>query len=169
MNRTKINMLTTAAGLVFLGLTANIPAAESAGRAYLGFDAGLGLQQDLTFRDDAGNRAKASFNPGLRFDLAGGFQFNEAWGLEFQTGLIYNSVDNLSGAFLPDVGSSMDVMEIPLMVNVRYHLPLHGPFSAYVGAGVGGVETLFWLSTPGFSSEKSDLTFGYQGIVGVKY
>jgi opacity protein-like surface antigen len=61
----------------------------------------------------------------------------------------------------------LDLFQVPTMANAIYTLPLYGPISAYVGAGLGGVYTELWNGFLGGS--KDSFSFGYQGILGVKY
>ena len=137
------------------------------GRLYLGADAGLALQQDVTIKDSGG--AKISFDPGARFDVAVGYHFTDAWAAEFQAGVIYNSIDKIAGISLDSQGLSANLYEIPLMANLTYTLPVGERFSAYLGAGVGGVVGVFHGEGGGESTDHTDLTFGYQGILGLKY
>ncbi len=137
------------------------------GQLYLGADAGLALQQDVTIKDSGGS--KISFDPGTRVDVAVGYHFTDAWAAEFQTGVVYNSIDKIAGISLDSQGLSASLYEIPLMANVTYTLPVRERFSAYLGAGVGGVVGLFHGESPGETTDHTDFTFGYQGIAGIKY
>ena len=137
------------------------------GRLYLGADAGLALQQEVTIKDSGG--AKISFDPGARFDVAVGYHFTDAWAAEFQTGVIYNSIDKIAGISLDSQGLSANLYQIPLMANLSYTLPVRERVSAYLGAGVGGVVGVFHGEGGGESTDHTDLTFGYQGILGLKY
>ena len=142
---------------------------HSANKLYFGADAGLALQQDVTVKDTGG--AKISFDPGLRLDVAVGYHFTEALAAEFQTGVIYNSIDKYGGVSLSSVGVSSDLYQIPLMANVIYKLPVGRTVTAYLGAGVGGVYSDFYTDVYGYGVgiHTTDFTFGYQGIAGVKY
>ncbi len=148
-----------AGGLMCLASTA--PAQNLAGRWYLGLDAGLALQQDITLDN---GKARLSFDPGLRLDLSGGVHLSQSWRAEIELGLTYNPSRSVSGES-PRSGAP-DYFQVPIMANVLYSLPLRGPISVYVGAGVGGVSTM--LSKDFLGSEEG-FAFGYQGIVGVKY
>lgn len=52
-------------------------------------------------------RTKASFKPGVRFDLAGGCQINDSWAAEAEVGLIYNPVDISNSAASASPGSEL--------------------------------------------------------------
>ncbi len=66
-------------------------------------------------------------------------------------------------------GDRLEFAQIPLLLNVVYKLPFHGPLTAYVGAGLGGVVDAYYAESEGFSSYTSDVTFGYQVMAGAKY
>jgi opacity protein-like surface antigen len=166
MNTTRIKILTSA--LVLAGSTSTLHAEDLGGKTYLGFDAGLALQQNITLRNGDGDRTRATFEPGFRFDVTLGSHLSDSWSLEGEIGLIYNSFDK--GIIGGDSVSSSSLFEIPLMVNGLYKLPLHGPVTAFVGAGIGGVYSVFSGGPFGaFGLPATDLSFGYQGTAGVKY
>lgn len=137
------------------------------GKMYLGFDAGVALQQDITITDTIGDSDKASFDPGARLDMMVGYQFTRNWAAEFEMGLIANDV---SHSYV--LGTDYDrvtYLQLPMLVNGIYTLPLNKSksCSVYFGAGVGGVFSKYtneWGGeTPG------DSAFAYQGLAGFKW
>ncbi len=164
-NITQKRLFTATAAVALFGTAWNIHAQEPAGKAYMRLDAGVALQQDLTIKDSGG--AKISYDTGFRFDVIGGGRFNESWSAEVEVGLIHNSVKTIGGVPLSSTGDSLDHYQIPMMVNVVYKLPFRGRFSAQVRAGIGGVYSLFWGGN--IFNSSTDLTFGYQGMLGVNY
>ena len=139
----------------------NLPAEVIPGTWYLGLDAGLALQQDITL-EHAG-QTKLSFDPGVRLDLGGGVYLSQSWKAEVELGFIYNSGGE-TGRASGDGGP--DYYQVPVMANIIYTLPLKGRVSAYAGAGVGGVSAVLWNH---FLDAEGSFTFGYQGILGAKY
>jgi opacity protein-like surface antigen len=135
------------------------------GKWYLGFDAGVALQQDITLSDSVGDSDTVTFDPGATLDCEMGYNFTSNWAAELEIGLIANPVA-LSSALGTDF-MSVDYTELPVMVNVIYTRPLGHHFSAYVGGGLGGVfsdySNEFGGTTP------SDSVFAFQGMAGVKY
>ncbi len=135
------------------------------GKLYLGFDAGVAWQQDITISDSVGDSDRVTFDPGARLDCELGYNFTKNWAAELEVGLIINQVAH-SYALGTDF-MSVDFTELPVMVNVIYTRPLGHHFSAYVGGGVGGVfsdySNEFGGTTP------SDSVFAFQGTAGVKY
>jgi opacity protein-like surface antigen len=161
MNTLRTKILFAGVAGVLICMASNLLAQDVPGGWYLGVDTGLALQQELTIEDTSQASwfhdplpQKASFGPGIRLDVSGGVHLSESWKTEVEVGFIYNP------------GSSLDYFQVPMIANVIYTLPLHGPISAYVGAGAGGVAGVLWSDL--FSSE-GGLAFGYQAIVGVKY
>jgi len=134
---------------------------------YLNGDAGGALQQDVYDKSDGGT---LSFDPGLRADVALGYNINDSFAVELESGVIWNSVDALSGTPLSTYGQSADLYQIPIMLKGIYHLRT-GKFVHYVGVGVGGVASIFDLTShiSGPNGSDADFTFGYQAEAGVKY
>jgi opacity protein-like surface antigen len=100
---------------------------------------------------------KSSFKTGFRFDVDGGYQFNDSWALEAELGFIYNAVD-----FSNSAGTTSPALyQLPLLVNGIYTLPLNCPVKPYVGAGLGLVVTGL--------NELGDANGAGQLLAGVKY
>jgi opacity protein-like surface antigen len=110
-----------------------------------------------------------TFDPGFRFDVSARYHATSAWDIEFQAGVVYNTVDQIAGVSLSSVGASADFTQIPLLADIIYNIPVHGPFSLYFGAGMGGTIGLFHASGGGETTDHSDFTFGFQGLAGMKY
>jgi opacity protein-like surface antigen len=100
---------------------------------------------------------KSSFKTGFRFDVDGGYQFNDSWALEAELGFIYNTVDfsNSAGTTSPAP------YQLPFLVNGIYTLPLDWRVKPYVGAGLGLVVTGL--------NELGDVNGAGQLLAGVKY
>ena len=114
-----------------------------------------------------------TFNPGIRGNIALGYNINRSWAAEFDTGVIWNSIDSFDGTSLSSVGASFDTYTIPLLVNVVYRIPIKGPWSSYLGAGAGGAASLLsysqtYLGTR-YSWNNSTFVFGYQAKAGLQY
>jgi opacity protein-like surface antigen len=135
------------------------------GKWYLGFDAGVALQQDITLSDSVGDSDTVTFDPGATLDCEMGYNFTPNWAAELEIGLIANPVA-LSYALGTDF-MSVDYTELPVMVNVIYTRPLGHHFSAYVGGGLGGVSSDYSNEFGG--TTPSDSVFAFQGMAGVKY
>jgi opacity protein-like surface antigen len=103
---------------------------------------------------------------GIRSDLALGYNLGERWSVEAEGGVIWSPS--------PEASDS-DFYQIPIMVNVLYHIPLSKSFRAYLGGGVGETEG-FWdgeVRTASFHTpihlSADDWSFSYGAEAGVKY
>src|SRR5258708_7822497 len=131
-------LLPAAASTSFLGRVSGSEAGSTpVERFSFGADAGLSLQQNLTLRGEV--PGLMTFDPGLRLDMELRYGLSDRWAVAFQTGLIYNTIDTIAGVPLGSIGFNASLSEIPVMANLSYTIPTHGPFSIYLGGGVGGV------------------------------
>lgn len=144
------------------------------GPFYLNVDFGGALLQDVTVKNSGG---ELSFDPGTRADFSFGFRFAPQLAVEFETGVIWNSVGRSNGVDLASMDERADLYQVPFLANLVCQLPLRGGFSAYVGAGTGGIASTLYLrhreTIGGFDfrvhDQDSDFTFAYQAMAGVKY
>jgi opacity protein-like surface antigen len=137
------------------------------GKLYVGFDAGVALQQDVTISDSIGDSEKVTFDPGVRLDWMLGYQFNEHWAAELELGFIANQVKH-SYALGTDY-YSVTYFQFPLLVNGIFTLPLNRSesCSVYFGAGLGGVFSQY---VDEYGDETpSESTFAYQGLAGFRW
>jgi len=174
--------------VIGIGLFTSLLVLQAAERPgpYVKFDIGGTIQQDLKIRALDGITApnsKFTFDPGARFDFAAGYNFNEALAVEFEVGMSYNQVDEirLFGTALPRIepeplffgpddedgfrGRGLGFYQVPLMINVIYTLPLDSRVRPFIGAGAGGIASVF----EGDRDHDSDFTFGYQGQAGLTF
>lgn len=135
------------------------------GKWYLGMDAGVAFQQDVTLSDTAGDRENVTFDPGARLDFDLGYNFTKNWATELEMGLIINQVKH--SAFLGTDFMEVDFVELPVMLNVIYTQPLGRHFSARIGAGMGGAFSNYSNEFGG--TTESDTAFAFQGVAGLGY
>ena len=177
-------------------------------RGYFTIDAGPAFLQDsgnsnLDLEDalkdleefDAGDDTE--FDPGIRVGLMGGYRLSDAWSVELETGVIWNSVDSISGV---SAGSSVngltpdatvfaswydeaDLYQIPLLANLQYSFSFAQRWSVYLAGGVGAVIGVFHLGegssrvagdavlevTERDADGDVDVVFGYQAKTGVRF
>ncbi|HUA37315.1 MAG TPA: outer membrane beta-barrel protein [Candidatus Sulfopaludibacter sp.] len=144
---------------------------------YSRVNVGLLYQQDATLDQTISSSVPppittsgtATFNLGLRADAALGYNFNRRWAVEFDTGLLWNSMDKVGTNSLSSLGQSADIYTVPFLVDVTYQIPIKGPWSAYVGAGAGGAATFLSYNTSGTTLSDTAFTFAYQAQLGVNY
>jgi opacity protein-like surface antigen len=157
----------TPARTTYAGMPAGGYRSPLEGKLYLGFDAGVALQQDVTISDSIGDSEKITFDPGVRLDCMLGYQFTEHWAAELEFGLIANQVKH-SYALGTDY-YSVTYFQFPVLVNGIYTLPLNKSksCSVYFGAGIGGVFSRY-MDEYG-DETPSESAFAYQGLAGFRW
>lgn len=167
MKNSKTKLLIVAAAIIVgSNLSANAEnSTNRESRAYFQIGGGPSLQQDFTVSGNfVPDGTKIKFKTGVRVDLAIGGE-NERWGVEFQTGTIYNAVKSINSTALNGTGLTLDMYQVPLMLNAYYHTPSYSRVRGYIGGGIGGVVSNF--QTEGFLFDNSyEVSFGYQGMAG---
>jgi opacity protein-like surface antigen len=143
---------------------------------YAHVDAGYLYQEDTTLNYSASSgtsttsvNGTATFNPGFRGDAAFGYKINKLWAVEFDTGVLWNSMDQFNGNSLSSANQSFDTYTIPILANVIYKVPLKGPWVSYVGVGVGGAASILSYSASGYNFGDQTFVFGYQAKAGLQY
>jgi outer membrane protein W len=106
------------------------------------------------------NDVEINLHPGMDLGLAFGYRFTKNWGVEVQTGGVWNSVKNqVQGNRTDDLGG--DIYQIPVVANVVLTLPLSdGEYEPLFGRGA---EFLTYLGFGGqyIYSEISDSPDSY--------
>jgi len=157
----------TVVGVALLASAGGALAADVTPNLYINADAGGIFQQNADF-SERGRTETASFNPGLRADIAIGYKFSQSFALELEPGFMWNSVDSFNGYQLRP-GESIDLYSIPILANVIYKFPVQGAWTPCVGVGVGANVGIFDGTLPGMNSNDTDITFAYQAQAGIKY
>lgn len=152
-----------AAGAISMACASNVSA-----QMYVNGEAGVSLLQDLGIHV-YGIRESARFTPGIRGGISVGYNFSDRFAAELQTAAIWNTVDTINGSPPSDNGVTIDLYQFPVLANLIYKTPVKRGFSGYLGAGAGGVATIFDAADFSGDSSDSDFTFAYQGMAGVKY
>jgi opacity protein-like surface antigen len=122
----------------------------------------------------SGPSGKVQYKVGASGAAAIGFAINRYVGLDFQTGYTWarmNSVENYAAN-----GSSMG--NVPFLANLTLSLPIrHTNIIPYVGAGVGGSDSVFDAhnfypqSAQGHTifDNEDDVVFAWQAFAGVRF
>ncbi|MGH8247899.1 MAG: porin family protein [Gammaproteobacteria bacterium] len=139
-----------------------LPASAAEPGLYFSADAGANWAQDADI--ESGGALETDI--GFRFSAGVGYNLNKNWGVEFDTGWVWNSIDKLGGSSLSGDSS---FSHIPFMVNVVYRYPIGAKFETYIGGGAGGVYSILNIDEPGGSDDDGDVVFGWQAIAGVRY
>ena len=98
-----------------------------------------------------------TMNPGLRFDVAPGYNFNDWLGAEFSAGVLYNGLDQLRGTgSLTTVGGSETLgpggvaitgryVQVPALVSAVFRWPGQGRWKPYVSTGIGAAYSQLYV------------------------
>jgi len=132
---------------------------------FLSFEGGAAITQNTVIHDSESS-TRFSFDTGMRFDVKGGAIFPTGWGFDFDFGVIYSPFKG--NPLSTDIGN-LDFYQIPMMLDVLYTFPRSGPLRGYVGGGIGGVYGIFTGNGTSLFGFVTDLTFGYQGVAGIRY
>lgn len=147
---------------------------------YAAIDFGGTYQQDTTLDESqvtstssTNTSSTATFNTGIRADFELGYNINNSWAAEFDTGLVWNSMDKVNGVALSSLSypnnASLDTYTVPFLAQILYKVPLKGSWSPYVGIGVGGATTILSYTQAGYSMGDYSFVFAYQAEAGLRY
>ena len=156
-----------------LSLLAHSSLAQSRGW-YVSADAGAAIAEDVDLKRFVTPTpgAKMELETGGRLSAAGGFNFNDYFGVQLETGFIFNDVKGVTG-----VGDFDAVLgHSPLLVSavVRYDQP-RSPIVVFGGAGAGGdisIISLDWARGPNgviVDGDSSTAVFAWQVFAGARY
>src|SRR5262249_27915761 len=113
---------------------------------------------------------QVKYDPGLRIGAAGGYQFCKYFSAEVESGILYNSIKSITGS--PSTDASL--VNVPLLANAVFHIPLESNFVPYCGFGFGGstsVLTIDHATIAGrqLDGDDSDFVWAAQAFAGVRY
>ena len=136
---------------------------------------GVYQQQNTTLYQSTGNPLTATFNLGIRGNVALGYDINKSLAVEFDTGVLWNSMDKVGGTSLDSIGQSFDTYTIPFLATVIYRIQTKGSWYPYMGIGVGGAAAIASYNlgtTGGFTSPTftdCNFVFAYQAEAGMEF
>jgi hypothetical protein len=81
--------------------------------------------------------SKIEFDPGVRFGVAGGYQFLPWLAFELETGVLVNSVDRLNGQSIDAA-----LTQVPFLATLVLQYNELGRFVPFLGGGGGGVASV---------------------------
>lgn len=160
--------------LVLVGVCASglaaLPSIGFSQGVYLNAGAGVAIADDVDLKDFLGAPpagTKVEFDPGFRLSLAGGYNFNEYFGTELETGFIYNNIKGVTGT--GDVDASLS--HVPIMANLvlRCDRP-ESRWVPFLGGGAGGDLSILTIDeAPTLDGTEGDLNFAWQAFGGLRY
>ncbi len=109
---------------------------------------------------------RIKFDPGVRLDLAVGYDLIGTLAVGFETGFVGNQTELLTvGGWTTDAG----LYQVPLLGTVTWRIPTGTKLHPFVGAAVGGVDTIL-IDYDFFSgSSDDDLGLAWQATAGCRY
>ena len=111
-----------------------------------------------------------SMNPGLRFDVAPGYNFNDWLGAEFSAGILYNGLDHLNGVGsittaegTQTVGSggvslTGRYLQVPALASAVFRWPGQGRWKPYLSTGFGMAYSQLQITQVGADQTSDDMT-----------
>ena len=147
-----------------LATTLALPASAAVPGLYFNADVGANWAQDADVKREGPFGANITddleTDVGFRFSAGVGYNLNHNWGVEFDTGYVWNGIK--------DSGDS-SFSHIPFIVNVVYRYPIGAKLETYIGGGVGGVYSVFTADDGPLDDDDADVVFGWQAIAGIRY
>lgn len=161
------------AALVLLPLTA-VQAEQN--RFYLQADLGGTSASDVKLKEFFGQplaaNSEISLDPGSRLGIRAGYGLTDWLAGELETGFSANDIDSITAPGVVQTDGS--IANVPVLLNLRLHVPEKNRFAPYVGAGFGIASTILygddiWLGAARFSGSAADAVFCYQGFAGLRF
>ena len=125
--------VTSLAVCVVMTMVLAVPARAEDNGWYLDFGAGINLMSQEYEAD-----------PGFRFSAAGGYNFNKYFGLELETGFLYNSLTPENETDSEYAG------QFPVLLNAVFRYETDSGWIPYFGFGVGGARFFDQTDEGGF-------------------
>ena len=142
--------------LVAVATVFSAASGATAQNAYFGVQAGFNFTHDGEF-DNTG--LDATFHRGYAYGAMFGYYLNKSFRLEGELTYRGNSIDDVGGVPVPDKLSST-----ALMANAYYDFTMAGPWTPYVGGGLGAARVNFQSA-----ADVRDIVLAYQAILGLAY
>ena len=114
--------------------------------------------------------SKVEYDAGLRISAAGGYQFCSYFSAEVESGILYNSIKSITGS--PSTDASL--VNVPLLANAVFHIPLESNFVPYCGFGFGGSTSVLTIDHAriagrSLDGDDSDFVWAAQAFAGFRY
>lgn len=147
---------------------------------YVRTDLGFGFVNDLTRSQSLSGsilpgvtgtlgNPSISINPGLRFDVAPGYNFNDWLGAEFSAGILYNGLDHLSGSgtittqegtqTISGGGVSLTgrYLQVPALASAVFRWPGQGRWKPFLSTGFGLAYSQLQITQVGTLQTSDDM------------
>ncbi|HEX7860246.1 MAG TPA: outer membrane beta-barrel protein [Verrucomicrobiae bacterium] len=138
---------------------------------YARFGAGIAIVEDIEGFVDTVFEPRLDYelnlDPGVRVDFAPGYNFNHYFGVELNTGFVWNSIDSIELEDGRRGRAEGDLLQIPMMGSVVLRVPTPIQLTPFVGAGAGGAYVR--LENDDSDEAGDDFFAAFQFFGGVKY
>src|SRR3954452_10694903 len=142
-------------------------------RFYMRTFAGGELTQDTQLKEFFGPvlpGTKVSFDPGVRFGVAGGYDVTDWFAAEGQVGVFANNINSITGASRVDASLS----NVPFLINAKFQFPQKHRLSPYFGGGLGGSASTLDVDHIGLfgttlHGTETTVVIAYQAFGGVRF
>lgn len=159
-----------ASACLLVGATSLYAGDASSGGFYMNTDVGLNLMDNLK-----SGPVSISMDPGVRWDISMGYAFKISdqltLGPEFETGVLYNSMDKASVGPL-SASLSGDYVQVPLLANLVLNWNFSHDWVAYAGFGGGADVSLLDVSSVrnvAINQISSETDGAWQAEAGIRY
>jgi opacity protein-like surface antigen len=121
---------------------------------YLNVDAGVNFVHDISIFG-----TEIEMDPGFRVGIAPGFNVNNFFGVQFETGFIYNE---------PEGGSDEWFGHVPLVAQAIFRYEFDA-WTFFGGPGLGGTLSFIEADAGVDSDSDTTLAFAWQAQLGLRY
>jgi opacity protein-like surface antigen len=158
-----------AAGCCLALLTSPVVAQDKERGFYFDANVGVALAEDVELKSFIvpTRGVDLELDPGPRLSVAGGYNFCSYFGLQAETGFIFNEIDGSDGDAV--------LSHVPLLLDAvfRYDKP-NSRFVPYIGAGAGGDFSSISFDDARFGGgwvdgSDSSLVFAWQVFAGLRF
>lgn len=163
--KVKIHFVGIPGACAVLATALALPAGAAETGLYFNADAGANWAQDADFKA-GGSTLNFKTDVGFRFSAGVGYNLNKNWGVEFDTGWVWNSINKIGGVSFSD-GNSFE--HLPFIINVVYRYQLAPKLETYIGGGAGGVYSHLTIDEGPVDDDDGDVVFGWQALAGLRY
>jgi opacity protein-like surface antigen len=144
---------------------------------YVAGDIGGAVTVDTQLKEFFGPvfpNSEVTFDPGLRLGLRGGYGLTDWLDAEVETGFVANEISSITGALETDAS----LVNIPLLLNARFHCPYWHRISPYFGGGLGFSSTILSaddlvvagpIGTTRMQGSTAGVVFAYQAFAGLRF
>ena len=140
---------------------------------YLEGDIGGAVTVDTQLKEFFGPvlpNSEVKFDPGLWLGLRGGYGVTDWFDAEVETGFVANEIESVTDA----TETEASLVNIPLLLNARFHCPAWHRVSPYFGGGLGFSTTVLSgddlvIGGTRMQGSAAGLVFAYQAFGGLRF